>query len=85
MEYMVLAKESFRCQFVRWIERMFILPVCPDSMVSHLVGQKDGKVISISIFLGQRVWEVMEIDVKQHRGELRESDDLGLSPYLWEL
>ena len=59
VEDMVLAKESFRCQFVRWIDRMFILPVCPDSMVSQLVGQKDGKVISISIFLGQHVWEVV--------------------------
>ena len=59
VEDMVLAKESFRCQFVRWIDRMFILPVFPDSMVSQLVGQKDGKVISISIFLGQHVWEVV--------------------------
>ena len=51
VEYMILAKESFRCQFVRWIDRMFILPVCPIGWFHILLDRRMARSSAYPYFL----------------------------------
>ena len=40
-------------------------------LLPALVRRQDGKVVCIAILLGERAWDVIHVDVKEHRSEDR--------------
>ena len=65
-EYRDLDKENFRCQLFKYMDRVLISGVNLDSIISQLLS--NSKMMFNRTCLVVYVWDVMDINAKEHLG-----------------